>query len=133
MTRPPPRRGLTIRSEAIPEAAGVPTLEPLKLEREEGVNQLFEYRLVLQTPEGFALQLDITHTASRVTLTADEEVVFNGGGSHTTWASGRIHSATTGPWVSHAAAHRRRPAPPRAKRKPRATNALEPRKKKEPP
>jgi type VI secretion system secreted protein VgrG len=50
-------------------------------------------------------KLDITHTANRITLTAGEEVVLNGGGSHTTWAVDRIHSATLGPWVSHAATH----------------------------
>ncbi|WP_382323542.1 contractile injection system protein, VgrG/Pvc8 family [Hydrogenophaga sp. UC242_50] len=52
MTPSTPRRGLTIRSAAIPEVNGVPLLEPLKLEGEEGLNTLFEYRLVLQSAEG---------------------------------------------------------------------------------
>jgi type VI secretion system secreted protein VgrG len=46
------RRGLTIRSAAIPELNGAGWLEPLKLEGEEGINTLFEYRLVLQGPGG---------------------------------------------------------------------------------
>lgn len=55
------RRGLTIRSAAIPELNGAGWLEPLKLEGEEGINTLFEYRLVLQGPDGGgggALELD---------------------------------------------------------------------------
>jgi type VI secretion system secreted protein VgrG len=54
MTPSTPRRGLTIRSAAIPEVNGAPLLEPLKLEGEEGINALFEYRLVLQSAEGGA-------------------------------------------------------------------------------
>lgn len=54
MTPSTPRRGLTIRSAAIPEVNGALLLEPLKLEGEEGINTLFEYRLVLQSPEGGA-------------------------------------------------------------------------------
>lgn len=54
------RRGLTIRSAAIPELNEAGWLEPLKLEGEEGINTLFEYRLVLQGPDGGggALELD---------------------------------------------------------------------------
>ncbi|MBU7572959.1 MAG: hypothetical protein KAF64_06360 [Hydrogenophaga sp.] len=59
MTPFTPRRGLTIRSAALPEVNGAPLLEPLKLEGEEGINQLFDYRLVLQSAEGGApLELD---------------------------------------------------------------------------
>ncbi|MBU7576173.1 MAG: DUF2345 domain-containing protein [Hydrogenophaga sp.] len=59
MTPFTPRRGLTIRSAALPEVNGAPLLEPLKLEGEEGINQLFEYRLVLQSAEdGAPLELD---------------------------------------------------------------------------
>jgi len=43
-----PRRVLTIRGEAVPQ---VGLLEPLQLEGEEGINQLFEYRLILNTRE----------------------------------------------------------------------------------
>lgn len=49
--------------------------------------------------------LNITHTANRITLTADEEIVFNGGGSHTVWNSRGINSGTSGQWTSHAASH----------------------------
>lgn len=47
-----PRRGLTIRSAAIPLVNGAALLEPLKLQGEEGINALFDYRLVLQSPQG---------------------------------------------------------------------------------
>ncbi len=46
-------RVLTVRSAAIPVIAGQPALVPLKLEGEEGINRLFEYRLTLQTPDAF--------------------------------------------------------------------------------
>jgi type VI secretion system secreted protein VgrG len=46
-------RALTIKSAAIPDIMGEPTLVPLKLEGVEGINSLFEYRLTLQTPDSF--------------------------------------------------------------------------------
>jgi hypothetical protein len=46
-------RALTVRSAAIPEVAGAPALVPLKLQGREGVNSLFEYRLILQTPDAY--------------------------------------------------------------------------------
>lgn len=48
MKQLPPRRVLTIRGEAVPQ---VGLLEPLQLEGEEGINRLFEYRLILNTRE----------------------------------------------------------------------------------
>ena len=50
-------------------------------------------------------KLDITHTANRITLSAPEEVVINGGGSYTRWNASGIESGTTGSWVAHAASH----------------------------
>jgi type VI secretion system secreted protein VgrG len=50
-------------------------------------------------------KLNITHTANRITITAKEEVVINGGTSFTRWnASGIVHG-TSGNWVQHAAHH----------------------------
>jgi type VI secretion system secreted protein VgrG len=50
-------------------------------------------------------KLNITHTANRITITAKEEVVINGGTSFTRWnASGIVHG-TSGTWRSHAARH----------------------------
>ncbi len=50
-------------------------------------------------------KLNITHTANRITITAKEEVVINGGSSFTRWnASGIVHG-TKGKWVQHAAKH----------------------------
>jgi len=46
-------RALAVRSAAIPEVAGTPALVPLKLQGREGVNSLFEYRLILQTPDAY--------------------------------------------------------------------------------
>ena len=44
-------RALTVKSPAIPIIAGQPALVPIKLEGSEGVNSLFEYRLILQSPD----------------------------------------------------------------------------------
>jgi len=50
-------------------------------------------------------KLNITHTANRITITAKEEVVINGGSSFSRWnASGIVHG-TKGNWVQHAAHH----------------------------
>jgi type VI secretion system secreted protein VgrG len=50
-------------------------------------------------------KLNITHTANRITITAKEEVVINGGTSFSRWnASGIVHG-TGGKWVQHAAHH----------------------------
>ncbi len=51
-------------------------------------------------------KLNITHTANRITITAKEEVVINGGTSFSRWnASGIVHG-TNGIWRQHAAEHR---------------------------
>ncbi|MDN4038729.1 type VI secretion system Vgr family protein [Massilia sp. YIM B02443] len=50
-------------------------------------------------------KLNITHTANRITITAKEEVVINGGTSFSRWnASGIVHG-TKGTWRQHAAEH----------------------------
>ena len=50
-------------------------------------------------------KLNITHTANRITITAKEEVVINGGTSFSRWnASGIVHG-TSGNWIQHAAHH----------------------------
>jgi type VI secretion system secreted protein VgrG len=50
-------------------------------------------------------KLNITHTANRITITAKEEVVINGGTSFSRWnASGIVHG-TNGNWVQQAAHH----------------------------
>lgn len=55
-------------------------------------------------------KLNITHTANRITITAKEEVVINGGTSFSRWnASGIVHG-TSGNWVQHAAHHSFDPA-----------------------
>ncbi|MBQ1763692.1 MAG: type VI secretion system tip protein VgrG, partial [Aquincola sp.] len=47
-------RALTISSPAIPQHLGRPALVPLRLSGREEINGLFEYRLVLQTPDELA-------------------------------------------------------------------------------
>ena len=42
---------LSIQSSALDKIVGAGSLVPLKLEGEEGINQLFEYKLILQTPD----------------------------------------------------------------------------------
>ena len=50
-------------------------------------------------------KLNITHTANKITITAKEEVVINGGTSFSRWnASGIVHG-TSGNWRQHAAQH----------------------------
>jgi type VI secretion system secreted protein VgrG len=46
---------LTIASPAIPMVAGSPALEPVRLSGQEGLNCLFEYALLLKTPDGLNL------------------------------------------------------------------------------
>jgi type VI secretion system secreted protein VgrG len=46
-------RALAVRGPAIPLIAGEPALVPLKLQGREGINSLFEYRLILQAPDAY--------------------------------------------------------------------------------
>ncbi|MEM5285671.1 type VI secretion system Vgr family protein [Paraburkholderia sabiae] len=46
-------------------------------------------------------KLNITHTANRITITAKEEVLINGGGSYTRWQAGGVETGTNGSWVVH--------------------------------
>lgn len=48
-------RTLEISSPAIPEFLGRPALEPVRLSGREGLNSLFEYELLLKTPEDLNL------------------------------------------------------------------------------
>lgn len=50
-------------------------------------------------------KLEITHTANRITISAKEEVVINGGGSYVKFAAGGIEHGTNGTFVAHAAHH----------------------------
>ncbi|WP_218511030.1 type VI secretion system Vgr family protein [Variovorax sp. dw_308] len=50
-------------------------------------------------------KLNITHTANKITITAKEEVVINGGTSYTKWNASGIESGTNGIWREHAAVH----------------------------
>ena len=48
-------RTLQIQSEAIPVVLGRPALEPVRLSGREGLNSLFEYELLLKTPDALNL------------------------------------------------------------------------------
>jgi type VI secretion system secreted protein VgrG len=50
-------------------------------------------------------KLNITHTANRISISAKEEVVINGGGSYSRWNASGIEEGTSGTWRSHAARH----------------------------
>ena len=50
-------------------------------------------------------KLNITHTANRITITAKEEVVINGGSSFSRWNAAGIVHGTNGTWRQHAAQH----------------------------
>jgi type VI secretion system secreted protein VgrG len=50
-------------------------------------------------------KLTITQTANRITISAKEEVVVNGGGSYTKYNAAGIEHGTNGAYVAHAAVH----------------------------
>lgn len=50
-------------------------------------------------------KLNITQTANRITISAKEEVVINGGGSYAKFSAGGIEQGTNGTFVAHAAKH----------------------------
>lgn len=50
-------------------------------------------------------KLNITHTANRITISAKEEVVINGGTSFSRWNAAGISHGTNGVWREHAAQH----------------------------
>ncbi|MEW6024002.1 MAG: type VI secretion system tip protein TssI/VgrG [Pseudomonadota bacterium] len=50
-------------------------------------------------------KLEITHTANRITISAKEEVIINGGGSYAKFTAGGIEHGTNGNFVAHAAHH----------------------------
>jgi type VI secretion system secreted protein VgrG len=46
-------------------------------------------------------KLNISHTANRITITAKEELLLNGGGSYTRWNGGGVETGTNGSWIVH--------------------------------
>ncbi|MBS0429915.1 MAG: DUF2345 domain-containing protein, partial [Proteobacteria bacterium] len=50
-------------------------------------------------------KLEIRQEANRITITAKEEVLINGGASYTRWNATGIVSGTNGLWREHAASH----------------------------
>ncbi|WP_438999998.1 DUF2345 domain-containing protein, partial [Variovorax beijingensis] len=50
-------------------------------------------------------KLNIKLEANRITITARDEVLINGGGSYTRWNANGIESGTNGQWRAHAASH----------------------------
>jgi type VI secretion system secreted protein VgrG len=50
-------------------------------------------------------KLNITQTANRISISAKEEVVINGGGSYATFKAGGIEHGTKGTYVAHATKH----------------------------
>ena len=50
-------------------------------------------------------KLEITQQANRITLTAHEEIVINGGGSYVKLSSGSVEMGTNGAFTVHAASH----------------------------
>jgi type VI secretion system secreted protein VgrG len=50
-------------------------------------------------------KLDITQQANRITISAKEEIVINGGGSYARFAASGIELGTSGTFVAHAASH----------------------------
>ncbi len=59
----------------------------------------------LQTNINILAKLNINHTANRITLSAKEEIVINGGGSYAKFTAGGIEHGTSGSHVFHAATH----------------------------
>jgi type VI secretion system secreted protein VgrG len=50
-------------------------------------------------------KLEITHTAERITIQAEKEVLINGGGSYSRWNAAGVTHGTKGSWTEHAAGH----------------------------
>jgi type VI secretion system secreted protein VgrG len=50
-------------------------------------------------------KLEITHTAERITIQAEKEVLINGGGSYSRWNAAGVTHGTRGSWTEHAAGH----------------------------
>ncbi|WP_309927396.1 type VI secretion system Vgr family protein [Variovorax paradoxus] len=50
-------------------------------------------------------KLNIKMEANRITITARDEVLINGGSSYTRWSADGIESGTNGAWRAHAASH----------------------------
>jgi type VI secretion system secreted protein VgrG len=50
-------------------------------------------------------KLDITQSANRITISAKEELVINGGGSFAKFTAGSIELGTSGTFTAHAATH----------------------------
>lgn len=48
-------------------------------------------------------KLNITQTANRITITAKEELLINGGGSYTRWNGAGVETGTAGTWTVHSA------------------------------
>jgi type VI secretion system secreted protein VgrG len=50
-------------------------------------------------------KLEISHIANRITISAKEEIVINGGGSYAKFTAAGIEHGTNGTFVAHAASH----------------------------
>jgi len=50
-------------------------------------------------------KLEISQQANRITISAKEEIVINGGGSYAKFAAGAIELGTSGTFIAHAATH----------------------------
>jgi type VI secretion system secreted protein VgrG len=50
-------------------------------------------------------KLEISHSANRITISAKEEIVINGGGSYAKFTAGGIEHGTNGTFIPHAASH----------------------------
>ena len=59
----------------------------------------------LQNSVNILARLDITHTANKITISAKEEVLINGGGSFSKWSASGIEHGTSGKWLQQAASH----------------------------
>ncbi|WP_211462898.1 type VI secretion system Vgr family protein [Collimonas silvisoli] len=55
----------------------------------------------LQNNINLLAKLNVTQTANRITITAKEEVIVNGGGSYMKWNTSGIETGTNGSWVVH--------------------------------
>ncbi|AOI92689.1 type VI secretion system tip protein VgrG [Burkholderia pseudomultivorans] len=50
-------------------------------------------------------KMNVTVTANKITISAQQEVEINGGGSYTRWTAGQVKSGTSGSFEVHAANH----------------------------
>ncbi|MDH6169539.1 uncharacterized protein involved in type VI secretion and phage assembly [Variovorax boronicumulans] len=106
---------LSVISTAIPTSLGLPALVPVRLAGREGVNGLFEYEIILRTPN--ALNLGASGAADYNLDGFIGHAVTCVSGLDGEYSAGSIPKETAGKYTNHAAIHGYAPADSKAPEK----------------